>query len=403
MLSSARFIGEQARPVIGGELARRDRGAAAPPPARSTPCEPGEVTPPMTVENPLPSPPEASSILVIRLGALGDVVRTRFALPGLRALYPDARIDWLVEDRAAAGLEGVAGLDDVIRVPRARLSYREPLRGLMQLRALVRDLRARRYDLVVDFHSILKSAALARLAGAPLRVGYAPPFAREGSSRLYTHAARVSPTHLSRFERNAALIEYLGGEVPSEPPPLTLTDEIRPDLEAVPSGLVVMHPGTSESTRYKRWAPERYAEVAREIRRSLDLESVVTWGPVDAERRAAEAVVAGADGAARLAPPTHEIADLLALLRRGRLFVGSDSGPMHLASLAGLPVVVLFGPTDPLENEPFPGRPCRVVRVDVGCNPCRAGCPVLTCMAAIEVEGVVEAVRSLVAAGSRVD
>jgi ADP-heptose:LPS heptosyltransferase len=357
----------------------------------------------MTVERPLSSPPAARSILVIRLGALGDVVRTRFTLPGLRALYPAARIDWLVEDRAAAGLEGVAGLDDVVPVPRTRLSLRDPLRGLARLRALVSDLRARRYDMVVDFHSILKSAALARLTGAPLRVGYAAPLAREGSSRLYTHAVRVAPTHLSRFERNAALVQYLGGEVPPGPPPLELNGEMPPELEAVPAGLVVMHPGTSESTRYKRWSPEGYAEVARGLRQSLGLESLVTWGPVAAERSAAERVVAQADGAARLSPPTRGISDLLALLRRGRLFIGSDSGPMHLASLAGLPVVALFGPTDPLENEPFPGLPCRVVRVDVGCNPCREGCPVLTCMAAIEAPQVVEAVRSLVAARSGVD
>jgi ADP-heptose:LPS heptosyltransferase len=357
----------------------------------------------MTVENPLPSPPDASSILVIRLGALGDVVRTRFAFPGLRELYPDARIDWLVEDRAAAGLDGIVGLDAVLPVPRARLAYRKPRQGVMLICALMRDLRERRYDMVVDFHSILKSAVLARVSGAPLRVGYASPLAREGSSRLYTHAARVASAHLSRFERNAALLQYLGGRVPSEPPPLALAEKIRPELEAVPAGLVVMHPGTSESTRYKRWAPGRYAEVARGLQQALGLESLVTWGPVAAERSAAEAVVAGAAGAAWLAPATHGIADLLALLRRCRLFIGSDSGPMHLASLAGLPVVALFGPTDPLENEPYPGLPRRVVRVDVGCNPCREGCPALACMAAIDAEGVVEAARSLVAAGSGVD
>jgi ADP-heptose:LPS heptosyltransferase len=355
----------------------------------------------MTVEKPLPSPPTASAILVIRLGALGDVVRTRFALPGLRALYPDARIDWLVEDRAAAGLEGVVGLDDIVPVPRIRLSYRELPRGLERLRSLVRELRARRYDMAVDFHSILKSATFARLSGAPLRVGFAPPLAREGSSRLFTHAVRVAPAHLSRFERNAALVRYLGGDVPAEPPPLALAREIRPDLEAVPSGLAVMHPGTSESTRYKRWESQRYAEVARGLRQRLGLESLVTWGPVDAERSTAEAVVAGADGAARLAPPTHGVAELLALLRRGRVFIGSDSGPMHLASMAGLPVVALFGPTDPLENEPFPGLPSRLVRVDVGCNPCRGGCPVLACMTAIDAGAVVEATCSLVAGGSR--
>jgi ADP-heptose:LPS heptosyltransferase len=345
---------------------------------------------------------DVRALLVIRLGALGDVVRTRFAFPGLRERYPDARIDWLVEDRAAAGLECIAGLDEVLRVPRTHL-LRHPLGGLSQLSGLVRELRARRYDVVVDFHSILKSAVFGWLSGAPVRVGYASPFAREGSARFFTHPVHVGPTHVSRFRRNAALVEFLGGAVPDASPPLAPGPPASAEVEALSPGFVVMHPGTSESTRYKRWASGRYAVVARRLRETLGLCSLVTWGPVDGELRAAETVVAESDGAARLAPSTRGIAELLELLRRGRLFIGSDSGPMHLASLVGLPVVALFGPTDPVENEPFPGIPSRRVRVDVGCNPCREGCPVLSCMRAIEPESVVQAVRELVAAGSGVD
>ena len=116
----------------------------------------------------LPRPPEAERVLVIRLGAVGDVVRTRFAFAGVRELYPRAQIDWLVEDRAAPALDGSVGLDAVLRVPRRALG-RSP-RSLGRLGAFVRDLRARRYELVLDFHGILKSALLARLSGTPIRV-----------------------------------------------------------------------------------------------------------------------------------------------------------------------------------------------------------------------------------------
>jgi ADP-heptose:LPS heptosyltransferase len=351
----------------------------------------------MRVENPLSAPPDARAVLVVRLGALGDVVRTRFAFPGLRELYPRARIGWLVEDRAAPGLEGIVGLDELLRVPRSHLSARRPREAAARLRALARELREHSYDLAVDFHSILKSALLARASGAPVRVGYGAPFAREGAGPLYTHRARVTPRHLSRFERNAALVEFLGGAVPGGPPPLALPAELPAELAALPRGRMVIHPGTSEATRYKRWAPEGYGEVARRLREATGVESLVTWGRVEGERAAAEAVVAASGGAARLAPPTRGVGELLALLERGRLFLGSDSGPMHLASLAGLPVVALFGPTDPVENRPFPGGPQRVLRVDVGCNPCREGCPARTCMAALGAEPVLEAVRALVA------
>jgi ADP-heptose:LPS heptosyltransferase len=345
------------------------------------------------VENPWAAPPPARRILVIRLGALGDVVRTRFAFAGLRALYPRARIDWLVEDRAAPGLVGIRELDEIVQLPRRELRWLRPARSARALGALIADLRARSYDLSVDFHGILKSALLARAARIPLRVGFAPPFAREGSARLLTHAARLRARHVSRFERNAALVRYLGGEVPSAAPPLDLPETF--GLPAALGDYAIVHPGTSASTPYKRWDALRYAEVCRVLRERAGLNSLVTWGPVPGERAAAEEVVASAGGAAQLAPQTTSAAQLLVLMRRARLFVGSDSGPMHLASLAGLPVVAVFGPTDPLENAPFPGLPQRVLRRDVGCNPCREGCPARTCMTAVPAAEVAGAALEL--------
>ena len=349
----------------------------------------------------LPRPPEAERVLVIRLGAVGDVVRTRFAFAGVRELYPRAQIDWLVEDRAAPALDGIVGLDAVLRVPRRALG-RSP-RSLGRLVAFVRDLRTRRYELALDFHGILKSALLARLSGTPIRVGFENGVAREGSAHLYTERVDFRPLHTSRFERNAALVRFLGGDVPAASPPLQIPESVARELAALPSGRVVLHPGTSPETAYKRWQPDRYAELAVALRERLGLDSLVTWGPVAGERACAERIVARAGGAAELAPETPTILHVLELLRHSRLYLGSDSGPMHLASLAGIPVVALVGPTDPIENAPFGGRPARVVRRDVGCNPCREGCPARSCMVAIAVDAVLEAVRELVAPPPAVD
>ena len=114
-------------------------------------------------------------------------------------------------------------------------------------------------------------------------------------------------------------------------------------------------------------------------------------------------MVEGGSGEASVGPRTAWLGEFLALLARARLFMGSDSGPLHLASLVGTPAVVLFGPTDPLENAPFPGVPSRILQHDVGCNPCRRGCPPLPCMAAVQVEEAVRAALELVAARTLVD
>jgi heptosyltransferase I len=338
-------------------------------------------------------PIPAERILVIRLGALGDVVRTRWAFAGVRALYPSARIDWLVEDRAAAGLVALPGLSEQVVVPRRRLRARHPWVALATLREFARELRARRYDLSVDFHGVFRSGFLAWSAGIPVRVGYAAPIAKEWSHWFATLRA-PAPRHVSRFQRNAALVRFLGGEVPAQPDVLALDPALAQRFE-LPRGFALIHPGTSPKTSYKRWGAERFGEVAHGLRKFAGIETLVAYGPVPGEREAAQAVVDRANGAAALAPQTESLAELLALMTRARLFIGCDSGPMHLAALAGTPVVAIFGPTDPIENAPSASVPHRIVRHDVGCNPCREGCPARACMRAVGSMQVVEAALAL--------
>jgi ADP-heptose:LPS heptosyltransferase len=345
----------------------------------------------------LPESPPAERVLVIRLGALGDVVRTRFAFAGVRALYPRARIDWLVEDRAEAGLVGLSGLDETIVVPRRRLRARHPRRALRTLRTFAGELAARKYDLSIDFHGVIRAAWLAWAAGIPVRVGFDRPFAKEQAHRFLTHRARLGAVHVSRFERNAALVRFLGGDVPDRPAPLSLRGLAPPDGD-LPERFALIHPGTSPKTGYKRWETERFAAVARIVRERAGVPSLVAFGPVPGEQEAARAVVIAANGAAALAPSTRSLGELLALLARASVFVGCDSGPMHLATLAGTSVVGLFGPTDPIENAPFSGVPHRIVRIDVACNPCREGCPARSCMARLEPEPVAAAALELLAA-----
>ncbi len=341
----------------------------------------------------------------MRLGAVGDVARTLPAASRVRAAYPGAHLAWLVEPDAASLLAGVPWIDEVLLFPRPALV--RALRALeagsvtRALRDLLSRLRARRFDLVVDFHSILRSALLALATGSRRRIGYAPPFGRELAWALATHRARITPARTSRFERNEGLVGFLGIEarsiLPALPVPPRASSAMRERLGPGPAP-VAMHPGTSVGASRKRFPPALFARVARALAAEHGVTTVVTHGPAVDDLQLAEAVVREAPEAARLAPPTPTVADLAALLANVRVAIGPDTGPLHVAALVGTPVVQLLGPTDAVENAPWPGTPSRTLHA--GRTPGsarRAGAPELP------AEAIVAAVRDLLAGPARRD
>jgi ADP-heptose:LPS heptosyltransferase len=195
-------------------------------------------------------------------------------------------------------------------------------------------------------------------------------------------------------------VRFLGTPVRPRPGSLRIDLKLAREMQAALRGgpaPVVIHPGTSDATPYKRWTLEGYSRLARELLARDGVHSIVTVGPARDDRDFAEALVAASSGAARLAPPTPSLAHLAALFACARLYVGSDTGPMHVASLVGTPVVQILGPTDPVENSPFAGTPSRSVRVPVSCSPCRRGCASATCMRVVPAEMVISAARELLA------
>lgn len=335
---------------------------------------------------------------MIRLGALGDVARTLPAVATLRAAIPDAHIAWLVESKAASLLDSQRFIDEVIRFPRSELQAMAKSlrvgRVLATARDFTRALRLRHFDLVVDFHSILRSGVLSRLSGAPVRVSYAPPFGREFSHLFATHRALLPHARISRFERNAALARFVVGETSPAPFVLCVDPKRAPRWTTRP---VAIHPGTSSTTTHKRYGAAAFGEVARALAREVGEPCRVTSGPACDDRGLAEAVVEAADGAARLAPWTPTPADLAAVFSRCSLVVGCDSGPLHVASLSGTPVVQLLGPTDPIENAPWAHTSSRTLRAGLACSPCRRGCAAADCMRAISPARVIAAARELLA------
>jgi ADP-heptose:LPS heptosyltransferase len=332
-------------------------------------------------------------ILIVRLGAFGDVVRTLPAAWALRRRHPESHLAWLVEPASAPLLRRLPWLDDVIEFPRpllsAALAGRRAGELLRATREVRRGLREHGADCVVDFHGILKSGVLTRWTGAARRVGLGAPHAREGASFFYTERVPLASEPLPRWTRNAALAAHLGARVnDTEVPGLR-----RPRASDAELGPAVIHAGSSRGTPYKRYPIEQLAVVARELAGMTGVACRVTAGADPEERAQAKALVEQAGGAAVGVETGHDVDALIDELAGARLCVGGDTGPLHLASLLGTPVVQIMGPTHPVQNEPWPGTPWARAHLPLPCSPCRNGCSEAPCLGMLPVADVLAAVR----------
>ena len=302
---------------------------------------------------------ERDRVLLIRLGAVGDVLRTLPAVHLIRKAFPALHLAWIVEDLSRELLEGHPEIDEVIRFPRREIreATRRP-RGLAaRLATLRRELRARRFTVAVDFQGSLKSAALALLSKAPRHIGFAPGHSREFSFLLTNEWVRPRGRHLNRVEKNCLMAEALGAAgdeieaiLPERPDEGREADTMIRSLNPRGAPLAILSPGSSRLQSGKRWPPEHFGRLASLLAASSGVLSIVVFGP--GEETLARHAVSASEGKAVLAPPTS-LRLLAALLRRAALFVGADTGPMHLAWIVGCPVVALFGPTDPALNAPL--------------------------------------------------
>ncbi|MFO0689258.1 MAG: glycosyltransferase family 9 protein [Myxococcota bacterium] len=354
--------------------------------------------------------PRPERILVIRLGALGDVLRTLPAVSALRRLHPVSHLCWLVEpgSEAAVALSGV--VDETLVFPRGELvraARRGDLVGFVSLaRRFFRRLRARRFEIVIDFHGLLKSGLFAWISGAPVRLGHGFGTAREGAALFSNERVELPDPHVSRYARNAALVRALAPSAPiPEGPLLAAPAAARARLEEglaaighpAARGFVLIHPGSSPSASHKRYAVPAWVEVSKRL---ADAGHAVwiTAGPAPDERALADRIVAAGGGRFVAAPPTASFEELVALIERAGVFAACDSGPLHAATLCGVPVVQVLGPTDPVHNEPGPASRWRRVHVPLPCSPCRRGCADPACMRAIPPALVAEAVDALAGA-----
>ncbi len=348
------------------------------------------------------------NVLIIRLSAIGDVVRTLPAINAWRQQFPATRFTWLVEPAAASVLQGHAAIDKVLVFERGLFSdfLRSPgniIRALLSTSNLISDLRLEKFDLVVDFHGIFKSALFARLSGARERVGFARPDAKEGSPLFYTRRFKPAGRELNRVVRALAMVESLGIDI-SKPVDYQLPIRALNRERAYASlaqlselsgtgPLIALHPGSSRKTAYKRWHRNGYVGLVNALVENLDARVILTWGP--GERETVELIAGHVRVPVVVARKTASLLDLAALFEACDLFVGGDTGPAHLAVAMRTPVVVIFGPTHPRVNAPY-GTPYRIVRYPLSCSPCRKrSCKSRLCLEAIGWRRVMAAVEDI--------
>ncbi len=279
-------------------------------------------------------------ILIIRLSAIGDVIHGVPVLCALRDALPESYLGWVVEGRAGDLLECHPALDALVRVPRGWLkSPREVWRLRQRLRAM-------QFDTVIDLQCLTKSAIAGWLSGARRRIGKAGADGRELSRWFHTELVTAGGGHV--IEHYLDLLRPLGIEspavrfdLPEMLPDARVADEFLRRSRLAARRFAILNPGAGWPS--KVWPADRYGELARRLARDHDMPSVAVWGGAD-ELPLAETIVATSGGEARLAPATS-MRELAALCRRAALFVGSDTGPMHLAVAVGTPTISLHGPS----------------------------------------------------------
>jgi lipopolysaccharide heptosyltransferase I len=325
-------------------------------------------------------------VLIVRLGSLGDVIHAIPVAAALRNRYPQAEIDWAVDPRYVELLELVPSIDRRVPVDPRKLS---------NLFAALGELRRGRYDVVLDLQGLIKSAALARLAGAARTVGFPKPHLREPAARFFYTETPDPGSARHVIDKNLSLLAAL--DVPDRRVHFPLTIPRTATVESVTSRFggrfAIVNPGAAWPN--KRWPPDRFGALAAAVFREFGLRSLVLWGP--GEQPLAARVVAASDGAAEAAPATT-VADLVGICRQAALMVSGDTGPLHVAGAVGTPIVALFGPTFPERNGPW--RPADVVVSRVAqCScyyerRCRRG---EACIDDISVDEVLAAVRQRLA------
>ncbi|HWR38252.1 MAG TPA: glycosyltransferase family 9 protein [Patescibacteria group bacterium] len=346
------------------------------------------------------TPPECR-ILVLKLGAIGDVIHALPVVHSLKRAWPRARITWIVEKAAYALLTHQPDVEEVLLFDKSRI---RTLAGIFSYGQELRtELRRRRFDLALDLQGLFKSAALAWLSGAPQRLVYCN--SREGSQWI---SRQICGPHQQGHvvEMLLDVVRYLG--VAAEPVAFPLgilpADQAALAQTAADTGLNLLKPYVvlllGANWPNKRWSVEAFAQVAEWLQQR-GIQAVLAGGPAEQPLAAHWPARFGLREAPMDLTGRTQLKELAYLLSRARACVGGDTGPMHLAAALGTPVVALMGPTNPERNGPY-GNGHQVLVTPRECAGCwRRQCPDgRDCLEAIHSTIVCGALEKILNGGS---
>ncbi len=344
----------------------------------------------------LPTPFHPQRILIVLLGAIGDVTRALPLLTRIRRAYPQAYIAWAVEPAAAPLLDSHPALDEVLLYRRTE--------GVFAFFPFLQEIRKRKFDFVLDLQRHTKSGVVSWWSQAPIRLGFHRTNTKEGNWLFNTHTIEPIPDFslkLGQYLQFAQTLQLPDDEVRFD---LRLRPEEEQQVEAQLADtrrpFAVFFLGSRWPSRF--WFPHATAAVAQTLIHNYGV-SVVLVGAKNEISFAQEIMKTIETGVTNLTGQTS-LRDLIGIFSRAQLALGPDSGPMHIAAATGIPVISLWGATSPIRSAPW-GSEAFVLQGKTACSPCYVRrCPIeRRCMQLITPEHVLETVRRVLAARSAVE
>jgi len=316
---------------------------------------------------------------------MGDIIHTLPVLATLRKHYPKAEISWIVKNKFSDLLTGNPDLTEIISFDN---------NSFLQL---INILRKRDFDVALDLQGLFRSGILAYFSKASHRIGFSRINSRELSYIFYNHRVTPPQKAVHVVDKNLSLLEPLGiseyiydFKIPISAKDLKFAKDFFALRKLVPKKdkIIMLNPGAGWST--KRWAPEKFIRLADKLTKysNANTKVIMSWGPQ--EKDLIENIKNSGNNRIAIMPQST-IKQLAAIIRSCDLFVGSDTGPTHLAAALEVPVVGLYGPSDPKRNGPY-GTKNIIIQKDIPCASCwKRECDKIDCMKNISVDEVFEA------------
>ena len=336
------------------------------------------------------------NILIVKLSAIGDVIHTLPALAALRKLYPDANITWVIEEASSDLIKDHPHLDRVVISRRKRwiddLRHGRIGKPFNEMKSFLKELKAQSYDLVIDFHGLLKSAIIVFLSSGKRKLGYD---SMQEMSGFFLNEKIPEDMNKHAVDRYLDFLRYLGADIKVPEFLIPVREENISRIDGLLQAnnidkkdrFVAVSPIALWDT--KLWEDEKFARLCDRIIEELKVRVVFTGS----DRRKLERIQSRMKFPAVNLGGKTTLRDLAYLYRLSSLLITTDSGPMHIAAAAGTPVVALFGPTDPSRTGPY-GMGHTVIRKELACSPCfQKKCDSMKCMLDITVDEVYHIVK----------